>query len=82
MFSFPSLSKLLLLVAIISAIWFGFRLLGQLDRQRKEVSRGKSKRGRDAVDPRTIEETVKCRVCGTFLAARGATACGKSGCPF
>ena len=31
MFGFPGPTKLLVLVAIISAIWFGFRLLGRDD---------------------------------------------------
>jgi uncharacterized protein len=82
MFGMPSLSKLLLLVAIISAIWFGFRLLSQLDRQRRDVARKEKERARQ---PRTKsgsgDEMVKCAVCGIF-AAPGIKSCGKAGCPF
>src|SRR5690606_10992989 len=49
MFTLPSLSKLLVLGAILLAVWFGFRLLGQLDRMRKEearLSRGEGGRSR------------------------------------
>ncbi len=82
MFGLPSLSKLLLLVAIISAIWFGFRLLSQLDRQRREVARKEKERARpQGAKPRQVDDMVKCAVCGTFT-ARGSTGCGKAGCPF
>jgi hypothetical protein len=82
MFGFPSLSKLLVLGAIISAIWFGFRLLGQIDRSRREAARREKEHGR--VQPqqsRRVADMVKCTVCGTFTAA-GSKPCGKAGCPF
>lgn len=82
MFGLPSLSKLLVLVAIISAIWFGFRLLGQIDRNRREAARREKERGR--VQPkqsRQVDDMVKCEVCGTFT-PRGSKSCGKAGCPF
>jgi hypothetical protein len=82
MFGFPSLSKILILVAIISAIWFGFRLLSQLDRQRREVARKEKKRTRtQQATPRQVDDMVKCDVCSTFI-ARGSGDCGKPGCPF
>ena len=80
MFGLPSLSKLLVLVAIISAIWFGFRLLGQLDRQRREARREKE-RVRTQQRSGQVDDMVKCKVCGTFT-ARGSRSCGKAGCPF
>ncbi len=79
MFSVPSLSKLLLLVAIISAIWFGFRLLGQLDRQRRDAARQEKKAA--AAKARQVDDMVKCSVCGIFT-ARGSKSCGNAGCPF
>lgn len=39
MLAFPGVMKLLVLAAILLAVWFGFRLLGQLDRARKEEAR-------------------------------------------
>jgi hypothetical protein len=82
MFGFPSLSKILILVAIISAIWFGFRLLSQLDRNRREVAR-RAKEGRrtQRATPHQVDDMVKCDVCGTFT-ARGSAACTKPECPF
>jgi hypothetical protein len=82
MFGLPSLSKLLVLVAIISAIWFGFRLLGQIDRNRREAARKEKEEGRvNRAQSRQVDDMVKCKVCGTFT-PRGSKSCGKSGCPF
>ncbi len=80
MFSVPSLSKLLVLAAIIALVWFGFRLVGRLDRARKQQARapqpgaGTARQG--------VEDTVKCRACGAYVAARGAVACGRPDCPY
>lgn len=77
-----SLNKLLLLVAIISAVWFGFRLLGQIERKRRDVTRReKQRRSASSIKPRQVDDMVKCEVCGTFN-ARSSKSCGKAGCPF
>jgi hypothetical protein len=82
MFGMPSLSKILILVAIISAIWFGFRLLGQLDRQRRDAARKEKGHSRaQHAKPRQVDDMVKCDVCGTFV-ARGSNGCGKPACPY
>ena len=39
MFGIPSLTKLLVLIAIIMVVWYGFKLIGQIDRARKEAQR-------------------------------------------
>ena len=80
MFGLPSLSKLLVLVAIISAIWFAFRLIGQIDRNRREAAR--KEQGRvNRTQSGQVDDMVKCAVCGTFT-TRGGKSCGKAGCPF
>ncbi len=82
MFGLPSLSKLLVLVAIMSAIWFAFRLIGQLDRNRREAARREKEQG--GVNRRQspqVDDMVKCAVCGTFT-ARAGKSCGKADCPF
>ena len=82
MFGLPSPTKLLVLVAIISAIWFGFRLLGQIDRSRRDAARReKEQRPMQPKQTRAVADMVKCKVCGTFTAA-GSKSCGKPGCPF
>jgi uncharacterized protein len=82
MFSVPSLSKLLLLVAIISAIWFGFRLLGQIERHRRQSAPPKKRWWQlKGSDSRHVDDMVKCQVCGAFTAP-GGKSCGKPGCPY
>jgi uncharacterized protein len=82
MFGIPSVNKILVLIAIISAIWFGFRLLGQLDRQRRDAARKEKERTRpQGPTPRQVDDMLKCDVCGTFI-ARGSKGCGRPGCPF
>lgn len=85
MFSIPSFSKILVLVAIIAIVWYGFRLVGRLDQARKQETRRHKQGGRaqDATRQHPgVEETVRCRVCGAFVAARGATSCGRADCPY
>lgn len=80
MFSLPSLSKILVFVAIIAIVWFGFRLIGRLDKARQQAAR---KPAPERAKPRpSVEETVRCRVCDAFVAARGATSCGRADCPY
>lgn len=84
MFSIPSFSKILVFVAIIALVWFGFRLIGRLDQARKQEVR-KAARGAASgakTQRPTVEETVRCRVCDAFVAARGATSCGRADCPY
>jgi uncharacterized protein len=82
MFGIPSLGKLLVLVAIISAIWFGFRLLGQIERQRRETAKREKEQAQvQRTKSRQVDDMVKCEVCGIFT-ARSSKSCGKPGCPF
>ncbi|MGH6962164.1 MAG: hypothetical protein ACREE7_16915 [Dongiaceae bacterium] len=81
MFAIPSFGKILVLVLVVLAVWYGFRLIGQLDRQRKELAR----RNRDKPAARAgagIEDMIKCGACGTYLPAHGAASCGKADCPY
>ena len=79
MFSIPGISKLAVLIAIVVVVWYGFKLIGQLDRQRRELAR----RSKEAPKPRaTVEDTVKCPACGTYVARAGASSCGRAGCPY
>ena len=86
MLSFP---KLLLLVALIAIIWFGFRWFERWEKERRDQSRGPAGRvGRDRATgmppgghDRAAEEMTACPICGTYVAA-GARSCGRTNCPF
>lgn len=84
MFSIPSLSKLLVLVAIIALVWFGFRVISRLDQaRRQQAAAPRPRSGRQAREARQgVEETVKCPVCSAYVAARGADSCGRADCPY
>jgi len=85
MFGLPSFNKLFVLVVIIMAVWYGFKFIGQLDRARKAALRQQTKTRPAAPSggaANQVEDMVKCRVCGTYMPSRGASACGKAGCPY
>ncbi len=87
MFGF-SLQKLLVLAAIIAAVWYGFKFVGRLDRARKEGAREAlkgRKRGERAAAQKAdaaAEEMLRCDACGAYVVARGATSCGRDDCPY
>ena len=76
-----SFAKILLLVAVIAFVWFGWRWY-----QRWELERRKAEDDRAGTrpDPRRIgaEDMVACRVCGTYVAPNAARACGREHCPY
>jgi uncharacterized protein len=83
MFGTPSLSKLLLLLAIILIVWYGFRLIGRLDTARREEARlGRRNRRRPAAAAPQVEETIRCPRCGAYVPARRPTGCGRADCPY
>ena len=75
MFGF-SLAKLLVLAAIIAAVWYGFKLIGRRN-QSSTVAGTKPDDGRISA-----EDTVECPRCGTYLVPSGATSCGRADCPY
>ena len=95
MFTIPSLPKLFWLILIIAAVWYGFRYLGLIDKARKRAAvdaaraaagrAGAARRpaGREArSDVAQVEDTVKCRSCGSYVPVRSPSRCGRSECPF
>ena len=73
MFGLPSFSKLLLLAAIIAAVWYGFRIIGQMqkdrDQARKEAEN--AKKGQKQTTHRAgaddVEEMVKDPKTGAYV---------------
>ena len=67
-----SLAKILLLAAVIAMVWIGYRWLARA----RKISA-------EAEQPRlAVEPTVKCPICGVFVAPRSARGCGRTGCPY
>jgi uncharacterized protein len=84
MLSFP---KLVVLVAVIAIIWFGFRWFERWERERRQAAErtqsrlggGGSRQG--PIGGSVAEDMKACPVCGTFVAAT-ARSCGRANCPF
>jgi uncharacterized protein len=70
--------KLLFLVLIVVAVWYGWKYVERAAVIRHEQRRRAS---REAGASLTAEEMTKCRVCGSYV-AKGAASCGRPDCPF
>jgi len=89
MFGFPSIQKLIVLIAIVAAVWYGFKWLSRLqaarDAETKAEGRRTAKRrapGRRSAAADDAEDMVQCPVCRAYVQARGASSCGRSDCPY
>ncbi len=78
MFGF-SLAKLLVLAAIIAAVWYGFKIIA-----RRNLASQKKVADDDTGDDARIsaEDTVQCVRCGTYVVVQGATSCDRADCPY
>jgi uncharacterized protein len=85
MFGF-SFWKLVVLVAVVAVVWFGFRFLQNREQVRRAAAAATARpesRQKDRLGPRAVGETedlVLCRVCGAYV-ARTAVGCGRRDCP-
>jgi uncharacterized protein len=77
MFGGP-LGKLLILVAVIAAVWYGYKYVNRIGQIRAEQRRRTPAPGKGA---REIEDMQKCRVCGAYVTARAGN-CGRADCPY
>ena len=85
MFGF-SLQKILVLVLIIGTVWWFFRRM-QVKARERDSQLGGSPRGRPqktkpGKSAKPIEDMAQCRVCNAYVAAVGASRCGRDNCPF
>ena len=83
MFGF-SLQKLLVLAAIIAAVWYGFQWLSRLDKQRKADQKLRDGGGKARKDGRPAksdepEDMVECPRCGAYVVAKTPCSCGWPG---
>lgn len=80
-----SLSKLLILVAIVVAVWYGFRLVTRLQKERDRLARERGEElKRDGRKPAkrasAAEDMSQCPACGVYV-PQDAPKCGRPGCP-
>lgn len=92
MFGLPSIQKLIVLAAVVAAVWYGFKFLGRLQQARKEEARlresqgGKPARKGSGKKPakeegkeRQVEDLVQCPSCGAYIQAGSTCECGHKG---
>lgn len=84
-----SLQKLLVLAAIILAVWYGFRFLSRLQdsrgnqsRMRTRVAPSRGPKRRPTSERAAAEDMIQCPVCEAYVPARGTSACGRTDCPY
>ena len=71
------LGKLLVLVAVVVGVWYGFKLVSRLERARKRQVRENRNQGTDSVG-----KMEKCPVCDTYVVASDPGNCGRPDCPY
>jgi hypothetical protein len=78
MFGLPTFPKLLIIAAIIAAVWYFVR--------RGQVAKSETKGARDsdAAKPgnarqKPIEDMIQCKACGAYFPAKSGCSCGHSG---
>ena len=76
MFGF-SLSKLLVLAALVAAVWYGFRWIQRRQQLQQSAENDKVERGADP----SSEDLVACSQCGVFVPAHGGRSCDRADCP-
>ncbi len=79
MFGLPSIGKILVIAAILAAVWFGFRLIGRLDRERKQALKeaGEAKATKGAETRKSVRDLTECGSCHAFVAP--AAVCSECG---
>jgi len=85
------MQKLLLLGLIVAAVWYAFKVANRVkeSRERQDAQQRNTAARRPArktAAPREevieAEDMVPCPKCGAYVTAKGASHCGKPGCPY
>ncbi len=83
MFGF-SIAKLIVLAAVIAAVWYGFKFIGRLDKARKhaaKLTRDGTRDGAGAAPAAETEDMERCEACDAYVSARNPASCGRADCP-
>lgn len=80
-----SISKIAVLIAIIAVVIGFFKLVGNMEKLKKRadnLAKNRSKTAPNKAQADDVEDLMQCRVCNTFVASKGAKACGREDCPY
>lgn len=85
MLGLPSIQKLLVIAAIVLAVWYGFRWISRLDRERKQALKATGgtkpvkRKASDGGAGSAVRDLVECGRCHAFVVpAAVCSACGKA----
>lgn len=89
-----SFGKLVVLIAVLAAVWYGFKYIGRLQRiergERRPSERSMGERLRKAArgkgegksDTGQVEDTEACPVCNAYVSVDAVSNCGRPNCPY
>ena len=75
------IAKLLLTAIVIAVVWFGFQYLQRLAELKDRRDRRRAAPKPDA-PAATVQDLVKCPVCGVWQAGDARRPCGRADCPY
>jgi uncharacterized protein len=85
MFGF-SLAKLLVLAAIVGAVWYGFKYYTRIEAKRAaerlRAERGGGRRTAKRESVEDAETMVQCPVCKVYQPAGDTAPCDRADCPY
>ncbi len=81
MFGLPSIGKLMVLAAILGAVWYGFKMIGRMQQNRDAQERQKSadSKGPDSAagnSENTALDLVQCPACKSYIPPNSKCHCG------
>jgi hypothetical protein len=81
MFGLPTFPKLLIIAAIIAAVWYFMRRTKVARRDQDDQGGDRPGRGGKggATAQKPIEDMVQCKSCGAYFPAKSVCSCGHSG---
>ena len=77
------LLKLLFLAGAVAGVWYLFKMLAGPSAPPAEPEAQAQRRATGAPSRNRLdaEDMVACKVCGTYVSANNARACGRADCP-
>ena len=78
-----SLGKILVLIAMIALVWYGFKYVARRNRNvGRDEAGGRIGRRQDGAEDPEVQVMQTCAVCGTFVPHGSARSCGRESCPY
>jgi hypothetical protein len=78
MFGF-SFAKLLLVAAVIAAVWYGYRWWQRVQKVTRDEGATLARERARAAEG---EVMIKCSSCETYVSPKAARSCGRAECPY